>query len=40
MHFDIFSNDLGVTQWAFGKNPSFRRAATDVEGKQSRLQGG
>jgi ADP-heptose:LPS heptosyltransferase len=29
MHFDIFSNDLGVTRWAFGKNPSFRQAYID-----------
>jgi ADP-heptose:LPS heptosyltransferase len=29
MRFDVFSNDLGITRWAFGKNPSFRQAYID-----------
>lgn len=29
MRFDVFSNDLVVTRWAFGKNTSFRQAYID-----------
>jgi ADP-heptose:LPS heptosyltransferase len=29
MRFDVFSNDLATTEWAFGKNPAFRRAYID-----------
>lgn len=29
MHFDVFSNDLTTTKWAFGRNSAFRRAYID-----------